>query len=376
MKQPCSLPPRFDQPVWVRCLSALVQLQSGQYLHRNSGPLRLSMNARVKDLALGQLLLMMSLLLFGAAAACRTQEPLPSARDIPSPEAPRSEPTRPVDQFSTSVPATEIVINEDVERTSLFNINTLAYELPGMDEVKVLNLTYAYHEDQPLTMDIYYPPESGDQTEIPVVIFGMGYRMSMEPLRNAHFYTSWGKLVAAAGMVAIAYDTEQPDQDLEILMDFIQDNASALGIDPDQIGLLSTSANTATVMSYVMQESRDNLRFSIYYYGLALTPDRKFTELLAEDCARRGCLVAELPDVSYVDPELPLLVVKAGQDHLPNLNEAMDHFVAYAQEAGAPVVFVVYEEGLHGFDTQQKSAESAEIIAQTLQFMKDNFDID
>lgn len=264
-------------------------------------------------------------------------------------------------------------INEEVRRTPLFRINTLAYELPGMDEVEVVNITYAFYGDRPLTMDIYYPPGTAADDQLPAVVFGIGYRMSREPLRNEHFFTSWGRLVAAAGMVGITYDAEQPDQDLEVLMAFIQENAAALRIDPGQIGFHSTSANQPTVMSYLMQEGRTGIQFAVYYYGYTLTPDRKFSKEYGEDCARRGCLLNELADVTHVDPDIPLLMVKAGQDFVPKASESIDYFVDYVRREGGTVTVIEYEEGVHGFDTQQKTAESAEIIAKTVAFMKENF---
>jgi hypothetical protein len=306
----------------------------------------------------------------GLLAACRpdSEPPLltPTAESLPTP-APISAPP------ASAVPVEGLILNEDPPRTSLFNINTLAYELPGMDTVEVLNYTYAYLEDRPLTMDVYYPPGTAADAELPVVVFGLGYRMSKEPLRNAHFYTSWGKLVAAAGMVGVTYDTEQPDQDLETVLAFIQDNAAALRVDATQIGLMSSSANVPTVMSYLMQERREDIQFGVYYYGLSLTPDHKYTEEFGQVCEPRGCLVKELADVTYVDPELPLFVVKAGKDFIPNINEAMDHFLDYVRAAGAPVTVIDYEEGVHGFDTQQGTDESAEIMAETIAFMKENF---
>ena len=113
--------------------------------------------------------------------------------------------------------------------------------------------------------------------------------------------------------------------------------------------------------------------FSVYYYGLTLTPDRQYTEALAKGCAGRGCLVTELADITYVDPDLPIFIVKAGRDFIPNLNEAMDYFVDYPEEEGAPVSFIEYADGLHGFDTEQETEEAAEIIAQTIEFMRKNF---
>ncbi len=259
-------------------------------------------------------------------------------------------------------------------RSVTFNINSLAYELPGMDDVEVVNLTYTSHDGVPMTMDIYYPAGTSPGDQPPVVIFGMGYRLSRQRLRNANFYTSWGRLVAAAGMVGIVYDTEEPDQDIETLLAFIQENAADLRLDPEQIGLMSTSANVPTVMSYLMKEGRNGIQFGVYYYGLSLTPDHAYFDALISNCTTRGCLYAELSDVSYVDPDLPLFVVKAGQDFIPHLNEAMDHFIKYVEDAGADVTVIDYEDGVHGFDTEQKTDESAEIIAQTVEFMQANFE--
>jgi hypothetical protein len=310
------------------------------------------------------------LLLTGSLlAAC---QPAPASVAAPTRPALTSVPTETPGPAVNTVPADALIVNENPGRSSLFNINTLAYELPGMDEVEVINYTYAFRENQPLTLDIYYPPGTPADAQLPVVVFGLGYKMSKEPLRNAHFYTSWGRLVAAAGMAGIAYDTEQPDQDLEILMAFIKDNAAALRIDPTRIGFHSTSANPPTVMSYLMQEGRKGIQFSVYYYGHSLTPDRKYIAGFEEQCAQR-CLAADLADVTYVDPELPLFIVEVGKDFVPNSNQAMDHFIDYVRAAGAPVTVVVYEEGEHGFDTQQHTVESAEIIAQTLDFMMESF---
>ena len=279
-----------------------------------------------------------------------------------------------------SVPVVSVaegfIVNEDVYRSTMFNVNTVIYDLPGMDDVEVLNITYAWREEEPLTMDVYYPPDDVADVQYPAVIFGLGYRMSMAPLRNSHFYTSWGRLVAAAGMVGIVYDTEEPDQDLELLLQYIGENASALRVDSDRLGFFSSSANVATVMSYLMQEPRPAIRFSVYYYGLSLTPDQLYLDQFAENCAHRGCLAAELKPVHYVDPELPLFVVIAGRDAIPSLNEGLEHFVQWVEAEGAPVTVARFEDGQHGFDTQKKQEEGTLIVIDTIAFMRSHFGLE
>jgi len=325
--------------------------------------------------------LLLSLLLSACQSGTRTEGESAEAASATDPQpTPAAETTEPAAKVETIMADSEngLLVNEDIERSALFKINTLAYEVPGMEDVEAKNITYAHREDWPLplTMDVYYPPDTPPDAQLPAVVFGLGYKMSKVPLREEHFYTSWGKLVAASGMVAIAYDTEQPDQDLEILMAFIRENAAELRIDPEQIGFHSTSANPPTVMSYLMQEGRSGIQFAIYYYGSSLTPDRKYAERFDEVCEGRGCLYNDLANVTFVDPDVPLFIVKAGKDFVPFANEALDHFVDYVQGEGATVTVIEYEDGEHGFDTQQKTEESAQIIADTVAFMKTNFGLE
>ena len=284
-----------------------------------------------------------------------------------------SAPLEIVELDAHTIPAEDLLLNEDVPRSSMFNIHTISYTLPEIEEVVVKNYTYAFHDGEPLTVDLYYPPDASEETQLPTVIFGLGYRKSSLALRNAHFYTSWGKLVAAAGMVGVVYDTEQPDEDLEILLRVLAEHAPQLGIDIHNVGFMSSSANTPTVMAYLMQEGRTGIRFAVNYYGLSITPDRKYAEPFAGNCAARGCLLDELMDVTYVDPFVPLLIVKAGKDDIPLLNDAMDHFVNFIRGEGGTVTTIEYTNGRHGFDTEQHTEESAAIIRQTLEFMLTNF---
>jgi acetyl esterase/lipase len=208
----------------------------------------------------------------------------------------------------------------------------------------------------------------------PVVIFVMAYADSSPitkgPLKELGQYVSWGRLTAAAGLIAVTYQTERAD-DIEALVAYIHKHADGLHMDPDRIGLWSCSGNCLAAVSFAMQKDRDYLKFAVFYYGLMLTPDNWLRKEINGLCAPRGCYAAELKDIAYIRTDLPLLVVKAGLDAVPYVNDSIDHFVGLAKEEHAVLTFVEFENAVHGFDIEQKSdPKASEIVRQTLEFIK------
>ena len=102
-------------------------------------------------------------------------------------------------------------------------------------------------------MDLYYPPDGGNGTGHPVVVFANGFRSSAVDMRLHGHYQSWGRLVAADRMIGVVYDTERPE-DLGAVIRYLKENAEELGIDPERIGLWSCSSHTPTALWYSMQE--------------------------------------------------------------------------------------------------------------------------
>lgn len=255
--------------------------------------------------------------------------------------------------------------------------DTLAYSLPQMDKVTIRHEAYPTAGDKPLTMDIFYPPVMGKEEKLPAVIFVMGYADSSPvtkgPLKDLSQIISWGRLTAASGLIAVTYQTERPD-DLEAVVAYIRKRAADLQIDHDRIGLWSCSANCLTALSFAMNESLGHLKFAVFYYGLMLTPDNWLRKEINALCAPRGCYAAELKDVSQLRSDLPLLVVRAGRDNIPYVNDSIDHFIDAARIKGVPLTRIDFENGVHAFDAQQKSDPRAgEIVKQTLEFMKKSF---
>ena len=124
-----------------------------------------------------------------------------------------------------------------------------------------------------------------------------------------------------------------------------------------------------------MQDDRRYLKLAVFFYGHMLMPDNQYREEINRLCAPRGCYAAELQDVRQLRKDLPLLIVRAGRDEVPLVNESIDHFVSVATASDIPITFVDYQDGVHGFDFQQKNERSAEIIEQTLEFVRANLGI-
>jgi len=64
-----------------------------------------------------------------------------------------------------------------------------------------------------------------------------------------------------------------------------------------------------------------------------------------------------------------MLVVKAGRDEMPGLNESIDRFVARALPANLPVTVVNQPTGPHGFDIFDATDQSRTVIRQIPGFL-------
>src|SRR5689334_7025595 len=78
--------------------------------------------------------------------------------------------------------------------------------VPGMDRVTVKsNLKYTNANDLNLLMDVYAPPGLGKQERRPAVVFIHGSAGSFLKPKDWGVYQSWGRLIAASGMIAVTF---------------------------------------------------------------------------------------------------------------------------------------------------------------------------
>jgi acetyl esterase/lipase len=138
----------------------------------------------------------------------------------------------------------EIVAAQDVIQ------RPIVYRLPAVETVIVKkDVIYKTIDGTSLKMDVYYPPQMAKSGRLPLVIFNNGVGALEIPQWRA--YQDWARLAAASGLIAVNYQS-RPNaafKDSEDLLEYLRQNAGALQIDENRIGLWSCCRVPAMSMS-------------------------------------------------------------------------------------------------------------------------------
>lgn len=303
----------------------------------------------------------MALMLGLSAAACGPTQPSPTA----------APPTAVPTQTPAVVPLTV---------TPPPFTNLLVVDQPAMYAVSVHTYRYTPIEASTtdLALDVYYPASWTPGQQLPAVLFANDFPMSSELGscgRLCYSYPSWGRLIAANGLITVIYDSDHPS-DMEAVAGFIRTHARDLGIDADRLGVMGVSADASRAEAFALEEGHEYVKFLVLYYGYLMTPDdfrRAEFDQVALDVGFYG---TELGSIRQLRQDLPTLAVSCGQDTDLNTKSA-DHFKTLAEEIGMPLTFVSFENGHHVFDVADPSTadvkdEAVRIVEQTLEFMKEH----
>ena len=251
------------------------------------------------------------------------------------------------------------------------------YQIPDMDAVTIRrDVEYQLTDESVLTMDIYYPPDAQSGTRTPAVIFILGYsdvgfqKMLGCKQKEMESFISWGQLVAASGLVAITYTTDKnPEADVNALIQYVQRNAAVLGIDENKIGVWACSGHVPNALSVLMQEDSDYLKCAVLCYAYML--DTEETTAVAEAATQYGFVnPCAGKSVNDLPQNMPLFIVRAGQDQMPHLNETIDAFLVRALSCNLQITFANHAAAPHAFDLFHDSEATREIIRQILAFMR------
>lgn len=267
-------------------------------------------------------------------------------------------------------------MSEETQRNEL-TMKRVVYNLPGMEAARIQqDVEYRVTDAGALTMDIYYPPDAKAESRTPAVVFVSGYpnpgfqKMVGGKLKEMGEYISWGQLTAASGLIAITYTTgQEPSADTLALLQYIRQDAAALGIDGDRIGVWACSGNVPNALSVLMQGDRNYLKCAVLCYGLML--DLEGSTDVAGAARQWGFANPNTgKSVADLSQDIPLFIARAGRDETPHLNETMDRFLGHALTHNLPVTFVNHPTAPHAFDLMHDREATREIIRQILAFMR------
>lgn len=245
----------------------------------------------------------------------------------------------------------------------------IVYRVPQMDQVVVhSNLQYTSVDEPLIRMDVYTPPASSATERHPIVLLIHGGVPAGVPVKDMGAYRSWGRLIAAHGMVAVTFthrlrwplsQVEDAEADVRAAIDFARANAARFNADADRMCVAAWSAG-GPLLSVALQNERKYLKCALASYPLV---DLQGAE---------GKGMERLALASYVSSPtfVPFLLARAGRDSFPTLNERLDRFVAAALAANAPLTLVNHPTGVHGFDVENDDERSREIIRALLEFMR------
>ena len=210
----------------------------------------------------------------------------------------------------------------------------VVYRVPGMDEISVRkDLRYA-GDDHPLTlMDVY---EAGRGAPMVVLIHGSA-PIETRP-KDWGVFQSWGRLLAASGLTAVTFNHRLTLKDVRNAIHFVHTNAASWGADGERIALAVWSGGGPLLEI----EMPPFVRCVVAFYAIL-------------DCP--------------VCP-VPMFIARAGRDTIAGVNESIDAFVKKAIQENAALTLMNHPEGEHGFDNQNDSERSREIIRCSIDFMK------
>ena len=247
-------------------------------------------------------------------------------------------------------------------------LKQVVYRIQGMDDVPVRrDIAYKTTAEGALLMDIYYPPAATPGTRVPLVVIILGFPDPQSGGRMFGPLTSWARLIAMSGIAAAIYGTSIPAEDAHDAFTYLRENASSLGIDPRRIGVYAASGNVAVALSLLMRDADFRCVALLKGYTFDVDGSTAFAEASRQYGfvnATTGRSIDELP------ADLPMFVQRAGREHFPGVNAALDQFAARALARNLPLTFVNDATGTHAADMDDDTDATRRIIRQVLDFLR------
>ena len=268
---------------------------------------------------------------------------------------------------------------EQLRRFREIVMKPVVYRVAGMEQVKVISdLNYTGTESKYRKMDVYIPQGLGKSERLPAVILIHGGTSEQYTPKDWGIFTSWGRLLAASGMVAVTFThrlgfpktlLNEGASDTNDAINYVRNNADSLNIDKDRICLISFSAG-GPLLSMAMREKPSYVRCLVAFYS--------FMDVQQSEAHRNSETpetVKKFSDITYLTEGdagkiAPLFIARAGQDEVPTMNDSIDRFIREAISKNMAITVMNHPQGSHGFDNRNDDERSREIIQAAIAFMK------
>ena len=254
----------------------------------------------------------------------------------------------------------------------------VVYSVPGMEKVSVkTNLKYTDVDNPNLLMDVYSPPGLAKGERRPAVIFIHGSAGAEARAKDWGIYTSWGRLVAASGVVGVTFThrlgypkpfLNEAAADVGAAVAYVRANADSLGVDKERLCLAAYSGG-GPLLSAAMRERPPYVRCLVSFSA--------FLDVQQSEMHRpheTAETLERFSPITYLNGGAagiaPIFVARAGLDEIPTMNDSIDRFVREAVKQNVALTVYNHPRGVHGFDNQTDDARSREIVRAALDFMK------
>lgn len=205
-------------------------------------------------------------------------------------------------------------------------LRRVLYEIPGMQSVPVADAEFTGANGEPLPMRVYGSngpavvilegfPDAGFEKHVGCRFMDMQWTISM------------AQLVASSEFRAVTHSNRDPLPDAIALM-------KHLG---GPIGIWATSGHGPVALAAA---------------------------------AEARCVVLTNPMTKDFCPDVPLFVVRSGEDETAGLNAALDSFIARALADNKPLTLVNYPDAPHSFELTLPGRETGRILQQGLDFLR------
>ena len=249
--------------------------------------------------------------------------------------------------------------------------------LPGMDKVQVTrDLRYSDAAEPYGRMDVYRPAGLKAGERRPAVVFIHGGGPPGAPMKEMGVYTSYGRLMAAQGLVGVTFTHRlgfpktqilEGGADVAAAIAYVRAHAAELNVDPDRLCLAAYSAGGPMLSPY-LKDAPAYIRCLVAFYPIMDIEGS--TVHRAAETPQTLVAWSPLKQVALPGRKAPMYIARAGHDEIPELLGGLDRFIVEAIRVDYPLTLANNPGAPHGFDITEPTPRTLEILEEMFAFMR------